>query len=50
VLSVGGFLGIGSHLVAVPYEQLKVVDKKLVLQGGSKESLRMLPELKYANE
>jgi sporulation protein YlmC with PRC-barrel domain len=50
VLSVGGFLGMGSHLVAVPYEQMKVVDKKLVLQGGAKESLRMLPEIKYANE
>ena len=50
VLSVGGFLGMGSHLVAVPYEQMKVVDKKLVLQGGSKESLRMLPEFKYASE
>jgi sporulation protein YlmC with PRC-barrel domain len=50
VLSVGGFLGMGSHLVAVPYEQMKVVDKKLILQGGSKESLRMLPEFKYASE
>jgi sporulation protein YlmC with PRC-barrel domain len=46
VLSVGGFPGMGSHLVAVPYEQMKVVDKKLILQGGSKESLRMLPEFK----
>jgi hypothetical protein len=36
--------------VAVPYEQLKVVDKKLVLQGGTKDSLRMLPEFKYASD
>jgi hypothetical protein len=50
ILSVGGFLGMGSHLVAVPYEQLKVVDKKLVLQGGTKDSLRMLPEFKYASD
>lgn len=50
VLSVGGFLGVGTHLVAVPYEQLKVVEKKLVLQGGSKDTLRMLPEFKYAAE
>lgn len=50
VLSVGGFLGVGTHLVAVPYEQLKVVDKKLLLQGGSKDGLRMLPEFKYAAE
>src|SRR5262249_37031777 len=42
VLSVGGFLGMGSHLVVVPYDNLTVVDKKLVLRGASKESLRTL--------
>jgi len=50
VLSVGGFLGLGSRLVVVPYANLKVVDKKLMLPGGSKESLRVLPEFKYAGE
>ena len=50
VISIGGFLGMGSHLVAVPYESLKVVDKKLVLPGGTKENLRMLPEFNYASE
>jgi PRC-barrel domain len=50
VLSIGGFLGMGSHLVAVPYDTLKLVDKKLVLPGGTKESLKMLPEFKYASE
>ena len=50
VLSVGGFLGMGSHLVAVPYDSLKFVDKKFVLPGGTKEGLRMLPEFKYASE
>jgi hypothetical protein len=48
VLSVGGFLGIGSHLVVVPYESLKFADNKIVLPGGSKDSLKMLPEFKYA--
>src|SRR5712671_5711025 len=37
VLSIGGFLGMGSHLVAVPYDSLKFVDKKFVLPGGTKE-------------
>jgi PRC-barrel domain len=50
VLSVGGFLGMGSHLVVVPYDSLKVVDKKLVLPGGSKNGLKMLPEFKYASD
>jgi hypothetical protein len=50
VLSIGGFLGMGSHLVAVPYDSLKVVDKTFVLPGGTKEGLKMLPEFKYASE
>lgn len=50
VLSIGGFLGMGSHLVAVPYDSLKLVDKKLVLAGGTKEGLKRLPEFKYAGE
>src|SRR5438067_13091633 len=27
VLSIGGFLGVGTHLVAVPYDNLKLIDK-----------------------
>lgn len=50
VLSVGGFLGVGSHLVVVPYDSLRVVDKKLMLPGGTKDGLKMLPEFKYASE
>jgi hypothetical protein len=50
VLSIGGFLGMGSHLVAVPYDSLKFVDKKFMLPGGTKEGLKMLPEFKYASE
>jgi hypothetical protein len=50
VLSIGAFLGMGSHLVAVPYDSLKLVDKRLMLPGGTKESLKMPPEFKYASE
>jgi hypothetical protein len=50
VLSVGGFLGMGSHLVVVPFNNLRVVDKKLMLPGGTREGLKMLPEFKYASE
>ena len=50
VLSIGGFLGMGSHLVAVPFDNLKLVDKKLILPGGTKDSLKLLPEFKYAAE
>lgn len=50
VLSIGGFLGMGTHLVAVPYETLKSTDDKIMLPGGTKNSLRMLPEFKYASK
>ena len=48
VLSIGGFLGMGTHLVVVPYAALKFADKKVMLPGGTKEGLKMLPEFKYA--
>jgi hypothetical protein len=48
VLSVGGFLGMGTRLVVVPYDTLKFGDKKVMLPGGTKEGLKMLPEFKYA--
>jgi PRC-barrel domain len=48
VLSVGGFLGMGTRLVVVPYEMLRFADKKVTLPGGTKEGLKMLPEFKYA--
>ncbi|HXP95922.1 MAG TPA: PRC-barrel domain-containing protein [Telmatospirillum sp.] len=47
VLSIGGFLGLGNHLVVVPYATLIFDEKKVVLPGGTKEGLRMLPEFKY---
>ncbi len=48
VLSIGGFLGMGTHLVVVPYAALQFADKKVTLPGGTKEGLKMLPEFKYA--
>jgi len=48
VLSIGGFLGMDTHLVVVPYDSLKLVGNKIVLPGGTKDTLKMLPEFKYA--
>jgi hypothetical protein len=48
VLSVGGFLGVGSKLVAVPYSSLQIGAKDVVLPGGNKDQLKALPEFKYA--
>ena len=49
VLQVGGFLGMGGHLVAVPYDSLVIDDEgsKIQLPGASKDELRKLPELRY---
>ena len=48
VLSVGGFLGMGTRMVVVRYDSLKFVDSKVILPGGSKAGLTMLPAFDYA--
>jgi len=50
IRSVGGFLGMGTHLVAVPFGSLQVVDKQMRLQDATRESLKGLPECSYAPE
>jgi sporulation protein YlmC with PRC-barrel domain len=49
VLQVGGFLGVGGHLVAVPYDSLVINDtgNKITLPGASKEELKKLSEFHY---
>src|SRR5665213_816800 len=47
VLSVGGFLGMGTKYVVVPYSALQVRDKNMVLPGATKDSLKALPDFKY---
>ena len=50
VLSIGGFLGMGTHMVVVRYDSLKFADNKIVLPGGTKDGLKMLPAFQYAKE
>ena len=49
VLQVGGFLGLGGHLVAVPFDSLVIDDKaqKIRLPGASKDELKKLSEFNY---
>ena len=47
ILSVGGFLGLGTKYVALPFTSLKIVEKKVILPGGTKEALQGLPDFKY---
>jgi sporulation protein YlmC with PRC-barrel domain len=47
VLSVGGFLGMGSKLVSVPFSQLKVENNRIVMPGATKASLNGMPDYKF---
>jgi sporulation protein YlmC with PRC-barrel domain len=48
ILSVGGFLGMGEHYVAVPFNQFKADDGKFVLRGATKDTLKAIPTFEYA--
>ena len=43
IIGTGGFLRL-----AIPVSQFKLVDKKLVLPGATKEALKAIPEFQYA--
>lgn len=56
IVSVGGFLGMGTKLVSVPYTQLRLGDtknasssNKVVMPGATKESLKTQPDFHYTN-
>ena len=49
VLQVGGFLGLGGRLVAIPYDSLVIDDtgQKITLPGATKDELKKLSEFNY---
>ena len=48
IIGVGGFLGLGEHHVAIPFNQFKSVDGKYVLPGATKDTLKAIPTFNYA--
>ena len=49
VISVGGFLGVGGKLVALPYGKIERADNsKIILADGSKDALAKLPSFTYS--
>lgn len=48
VISVGGFLGVGTKYVVVPADLLSVQTDHITLAGGSLDSLKALPDFTYA--
>lgn len=49
VISVGGFLGMGSKLVSVPFDKLQIEKDKIIMPGATKDALKDMPEYKYNN-
>lgn len=49
ILSVGGFLGLGTKYVAVPFNSLQMQQNKIMLPGATKDALKALPEFFYKN-
>lgn len=50
ILQIGGFLGLGGYLIAVPYTHLEIADggtKILLSAGGTKQELQQTPEFTY---
>jgi sporulation protein YlmC with PRC-barrel domain len=47
IINVGGFLGIGGRLVAVPYSSMQMTPKGMVLPGATKQAVGKLPAFHY---
>lgn len=44
IVGAGGFLGMGEHSVAIPFDKISGSGDKLMLQGYTKEQLKSLPK------
>ena len=47
IIGVGGFLGMGEHLVAIPMRQIKYEGGRFVLPGATKNALKAMPAFEY---
>ena len=50
IVGAGGFIGIGRHDVAIPVTQIQDLTGRLVMPGATKDTLKSLPEFKYADD
>ena len=48
IIGVGGFLGMGKHDVAIPVNQLKADQDRIILPGATKDALKAMPTFEYA--
>jgi sporulation protein YlmC with PRC-barrel domain len=50
IIGAGGFLGVGKHDVAIPFNQFKVQGNNFVLAGATKDNLKAMPKFEYAKK
>lgn len=50
IVGAGGFVGVGRHDVAIPVNQFKYDQGKIVLPGAHKDAIKALPEFKYERQ
>lgn len=48
IIGAGGFLGMGQHDVAIPFQEIKFNGDKLTLNGYTKDQLKALPQAQLA--
>ena len=48
IIGAGGFLGVAKHEVAIAFKHYKKKGEKFIVVGVTKESLKKVPEFKYA--
>ena len=48
IIGAGGFAGLDEHKVAIPVDQFKAEQDKLILPGATKEAVKEMPEFHYA--
>ena len=50
IISTGGFLGIGTHDVAIPASQFRLNNDQLTLPGATREQIKAMPPFEYARK
>lgn len=50
VIGAGGFIGMGEHNVAIPYDKITPSNDKITLQGYTKDQLKAMPKFQTADE
>lgn len=48
IVGAGGFLGMGEHSVAIPYDEIQQSGDKMILPGYTKDQLKALPKVEVA--